>query len=73
MDIAVTELGLAPSRERAKAMIMAGEIYVNNVKMLKAGESVAEDAAIEFRGRAMPYVSRGGFKLEKAMQAFPIS
>ena len=73
MDIAVTELGLAPSRERAKAMIMAGEIYVNNVKMLKAGESVAEDAAIEFRGKAMPYVSRGGFKLEKAMQAFPIS
>lgn len=73
LDIAVTELGLAPSRERAKAMIMAGEIYVNNVKALKAGESVSEDAEITFRGKAMPYVSRGGFKLEKAMQAFPIS
>ena len=72
MDVAVTELGLAPSRERAKAMIMAGEIYVNNVKALKAGESVAEDAAIEFRGKAMPYVSRGGYKLEKAMQAFEL-
>ena len=72
MDIAVTELGLAPSRERAKAMIMAGGIYVNNVKALKAGESVSEDATIEFRGKVMPYVSRGGYKLEKAMQAFPI-
>ena len=72
MDIAVTELGLAPSRERAKAMIMAGEIYVNNVKALKAGESVSEDAAITFRGKVMPYVSRGGLKLEKAMQAFAI-
>ena len=72
LDIAVTELGLAPSRERAKAMIMAGEIYVNNVKALKAGESVSEDAAIEFRGKVMPYVSRGGYKLEKAMKAFPI-
>ena len=72
MDIAVTELGLAPSRERAKAMIMAGEIYVDNRKALKAGESVSEQANIEFRGKAMPYVSRGGYKLEKAMQAFPI-
>ena len=72
MDIAVTELGLAPSRERAKAMIMAGEIYVNNIKALKAGESVAEDDEIEFRGKVMPYVSRGGYKLEKAMKTFPI-
>ena len=73
LDIAVTELGLAPSRERAKAMIMAGEIYVNNAKALKAGETVSEDALIEFRGKAMPYVSRGGYKLEKAMQVFPIT
>lgn len=72
LDIAVTELGLAPSRERAKAMIMAGEIFVNNVKALKAGENVNEDDNIEFRGKAMPYVSRGGLKLEKAMNSFPI-
>ncbi|MBQ6379993.1 MAG: TlyA family RNA methyltransferase [Clostridia bacterium] len=72
LDIAVTELGLAPSRERAKAMIMAGEIFVDNVKALKAGESVSEQAHIEFRGKVMPYVSRGGYKLEKAMQTFPI-
>lgn len=73
LDVAVFERGLAPSRERAKALIMAGEIYVNNVKALKAGDTVADDAMIEFRGKAMPYVSRGGYKLEKAMKEFPIS
>jgi len=72
LDVAVAARGLAPSRERAKAMIMAGEIYVDNVKALKAGEAVDEQAKIEFRGKAMPYVSRGGYKLEKALQAFPI-
>ena len=72
LDVAVHQRGLAPSRERAKAMIMAGEIYVNNVKALKGGESVNEDDLIEFRGKAMPYVSRGGYKLEKAMSVFPI-
>lgn len=72
LDVAVHQQGLAPSRERAKAMIMAGEIYVNNVKALKSGESVSEDDLIEFRGKAMPYVSRGGYKLEKAMSVFPI-
>ena len=72
LDVAVHQRGLAPSRERAKAMIMAGEIYVNNVKALKSGESVSEDDLIEFRGKAMPYVSRGGYKLEKAMATFPI-
>ena len=72
LDVAVHQRGLAPSRERAKAMIMAGEIYVNNVKALKSGESVSEGDLIEFRGKAMPYVSRGGYKLEKAMSAFPI-
>lgn len=72
LDVAVTQLGLAPSRERAKAMIMAGEIFVNDQKVLKAGESVSEEDKIEFRGKLMPYVSRGGFKLEKAMRVFPI-
>ena len=51
---------------------MAGEIYVDNRKAPKAGESVSEQANSESRGKAMPYVSRGGYKLEKAMQAFPI-
>ena len=72
LDIAVTERGLAPSRERAKAMIMAGEIFVNNQKALKAGDTVTEEDTVEFRGKVMPYVSRGGYKLEKAMKAFPI-
>ena len=72
LDVAVHQRGLALSRERAKAMIMAGEIYVNNVKALKSGESVNEEDLIEFRGKAMPYVSRGGYKLEKAMSVFPI-
>ena len=72
LDVAVFERGLAPSRERAKAMIMAGEIYVNGVKALKAGDSVGDEDLIEFKGKAMPYVSRGGYKLEKAMQEFPI-
>lgn len=72
LDVAVFERGLAPSRERAKAMIMAGEIYVNGVKALKAGDSVSDEDSIEFKGKAMPYVSRGGYKLEKAMQVFPI-
>lgn len=73
LDVAVCELGFASSRERAKAIIMAGDVYVNNQKALKAGENVTEKDIIEFRGKEMPYVSRGGYKLEKAMQAFPIT
>ena len=72
IDILLFENGLAPSREKARALIMAGQVYVNNQKCDKPGEQVAEDAKLEVRGDTLPYVSRGGLKLEKAMQCFPI-
>ncbi len=72
LDVAVTELGLAESRQKAQAIIMAGEVYVNGQKVDKAGAPVAEDAKIEVRGKSLRYVSRGGLKLEKAMQCWPI-
>lgn len=64
--------GLAQSRERAKALIMSGIVFVDEQKVDKAGEMVAEDANIEVRGHDIGYVSRGGLKLEKAMQVFPV-
>ncbi len=73
LDVAVYEMGFAKSREHAKAIIMAGEIYVNNQKAVKAGEAVLQTDKIEFRGKKMPYVSRGGYKLEKAVKSFPIA
>lgn len=73
LDVAVFELGLAESREKAKAMIMSGQIYVDNQKADKVGMTVKEDSVIELRGKKMAYVSRGGYKLEKAMQSFSLS
>ena len=67
LDQLVFDKGLAESRERAKAYIMAGGVYVNGQKETKPGTSVAEDAAVEMRGETLPYVSRGGWKLEKAL------
>lgn len=72
LDIAVFERGLAPSREKAKALIMAGVVYVNNQKSDKAGKDVKDEDIIEVRGNTLKYVSRGGLKLEKAMECFPI-
>ena len=72
LDQLVFGKGLAESRERAKAYIMAGSVYVNGQKETKPGTSVAEDAAVEMRGETLPYVSRGGWKLEKALRVFPI-
>lgn len=73
LDIALFERGLAPSREKAKAIIMAGIVYVNNQKSDKAGKEVKAEDVIEVRGSTLKYVSRGGLKLEKAMQCFPIN
>lgn len=73
LDIALVERSLAPSREKAKAVIMAGIVYVNNQKSDKAGKDVSEDDIIEVRGSTLKYVSRGGLKLEKAMKCFPIN
>lgn len=72
MDILLYERGLVESREKAKAVIMAGTVYVNNQKADKAGETVEETASIEVRGNPLPFVSRGGLKLQKALQCFPI-
>ena len=72
LDVLIVNKGLAESRELAKAHIMAGNVYVDGQKENKAGTKVSVDAHIELRGEKMPYVSRGGFKLEKAMKHFPI-
>ncbi len=72
LDQLVFDKGLAESRERAKAYIMAGSVYVNGQKETKPGTSVTEDAAVEMRGETLPYVSRGGWKLEKALRVFPV-
>lgn len=63
---------MTESRERAKALIMAGQVFLDNQKCDKAGMMVDEDAVPEIRGEKLKYVSRGGLKLEKAMNKFPI-
>lgn len=73
LDVLLVEKGLAPSREKAKAIIMAGIVYVDGNKEDKAGTTFPENATIEVKGKTLPYVSRGGLKLEKAMQKFPIT
>lgn len=70
LDVLVFEKGYAESREKAKAIIMAGDIYVDNQKADKCGQSYDENVNIEFRGKAPKYVSRGGLKLEKAIENF---
>lgn len=73
LDVAVFEQGYAESREKAKAIIMAGLVYVNNQKVDKAGFELKDGDILEVRGKGLKYVSRGGLKLEKAMQEFPIT
>ena len=73
IDIVLVEKGLAPSRERAKALIMEGIVFVNNQKCDKAGTFVKPDDTVEVRGKTLKYVSRGGLKLEKAISNFNIA
>lgn len=73
LDAALVEQGLVSGRDKAKALIMAGQVYVNGQKYDKAGEEVKETDKIEIRGETLKYVSRGGLKLEKAMGSFPIT
>ncbi len=73
LDCALVSLGFAESREKAKAIIMAGIVYVNNQKQDKAGAVVKTDDKIEVRGETLKYVSRGGLKLEKAIQSFDLN
>ncbi len=70
LDAELVARGIIQSREQAKAAIMAGQVYVNNQKADKAGEQVTADDKIEFRGENLKYVSRGGLKLEKAMELY---
>ena len=73
LDVLLVSRGLAASREKAKAVIMAGCVYVNGQKEDKAGSMFPETADLEVRGNTLKYVSRGGLKLEKAMENFDIT
>ena len=73
LDILLVKRGLAPSREKAKTMIMEGNVFVNHNREDKAGSTFADDCEIEVHGNTLKYVSRGGLKLEKAMTHFGIT
>lgn len=72
LDLLLVEKGLIRSRQRAKAMIMAGKVLVNNMPCDKPGSQVPLDAGLKIREADHPYVSRGGLKLEKALKTFPV-
>lgn len=73
LDVLLVKRNLASSREKAKAIIMSGNVFVDGQREDKAGTSFSEEVQIEVRGHALPYVSRGGLKLEKAMKNFDVS
>jgi len=73
LDVVMTKRGLAPSRARAQALVLAGKVLVDGAPVTKAGTSVAEDAVIELVAPDHPYVSRGALKLAAALDAFAIS
>lgn len=72
LDVLLTEQGLAESRQKAQAIIMAGQVFWEGKRMDKAGAAVPEEAKLEVRGQTLRYVSRGGLKLEKAMATFEL-
>jgi 23S rRNA (cytidine1920-2'-O)/16S rRNA (cytidine1409-2'-O)-methyltransferase len=72
LDMLLVKKGIFPSRERARASIMAGQIFIDGQRVDKCGEKVNESSNIDFRGEALPYVSRGGLKLEKAIKSYNI-
>lgn len=73
LDVLLVSRGLAESREKAKAIIMSGNVYVDGQKEDKAGSNFPAEAVIEVRGNTLKYVSRGGLKLEKAMENFDVT
>lgn len=73
LDLLLVERGLIETREKAKRAIMAGTVYSNETRLEKPGEKVDADIPLTVKGSAIPYVSRGGLKLEKAIQAFNLS
>ncbi|MDR1699588.1 MAG: TlyA family RNA methyltransferase [Lachnoclostridium sp.] len=72
LDVLLVSRGLAESREKAKAIIMTGNVFVKNERIDKAGQAVPDDCPIEIKGKPMKYVSRGGYKLERAIESFAI-
>jgi 23S rRNA (cytidine1920-2'-O)/16S rRNA (cytidine1409-2'-O)-methyltransferase len=72
LDVALVERGLAETRAAAQRLVMAGLVFSNNRRLDKAGYSIAEDTPLEVRGQPHPYVSRGGLKLERALDRFAI-
>ena len=72
LDVLLVNRGLSESREKAKATIMAGLVFVDNQRVDKAGTKLSDDVEITVKGNPIPYVGRGGLKLEKAMELFPI-
>ena len=73
LDVYLVERGYLDSRQKAQAVVMSGQVYVDGRRVDKPGAPVAEGAAVEVRGSALRYVSRGGLKLEKAMGLWPIT
>ena len=73
LDVLLVKRNLAESREKAKAVIMSGSVFVEGQREDKAGASFPEDVSIEVKGHTLPYVSRGGLKLEKALKQFDVS
>lgn len=73
LDVLMTERGLEESRQKAQAIVMSGQVFVNGKRVDKPGTSVSNDVKIEIHGSKLPYVSRGGLKLEKALTSFPIA
>ncbi|MBQ1519937.1 MAG: TlyA family RNA methyltransferase, partial [Clostridia bacterium] len=71
-DMLLVESGLAPSRERAKALIMEGVVYYGEVKVMKGSDQFPEDASLTVRENPIPFVSRGGLKLDKAVRKYGI-
>lgn len=72
IDVMLVEQGLAETREKAKRAIMAGLVYANEERLDKPGEKIPSDTVLTIKGKVMPYVSRGGLKLEKAIKAFDL-
>ncbi|MGE4589276.1 MAG: TlyA family RNA methyltransferase [Acidaminococcaceae bacterium] len=73
LDVLIVEQGFFENRSKAQAAIMAGQVLVNDLKVDKPGTQVTEEVKIKIIGNKLPYVSRGGLKLEKALKVFPIS
>ena len=73
LDVELVNRGLVESREKAKAMIMAGAVYIDGQKAYKAGDKVKDGQMIEVKGEVLPFVSRGGLKLDKSVKVFDLS